>query len=133
MSAVSSVQLRVGFSNNSNLEDIARQRGITVPSSARDAPAAQQPQQPTKTIDSVVSQLSLHEMYDIIGHLKELAETKPDELRLLLISHPQIAEAIVQMQVSGATWWDVPYRAFSVFQVSNHKHVGSYILACRYR
>jgi hypothetical protein len=40
-------------------------------------------------------------MYDIVGHLKELAESKPDELRLLLISHPQIAEAIVQMQVGS--------------------------------
>jgi len=29
----------------------------------------------------------------------QVAETKPEELRLLLISHPQIAEAIVHMQV----------------------------------
>lgn len=54
-------------------------------------------------MESVLSYLSLHEMYDIISHLKELAESKPDELRLLLISHPQIAEAIVHMQVRAVS------------------------------
>ncbi len=83
-------RLRVGFSNNSGLEAIAKQRGLTITPNGGVT---------GKSLEGVMGQFSLPEMYDMIAHLKEVAETKPDELRLLLISHPQIAEAIVHMQV----------------------------------
>jgi hypothetical protein len=83
-------RLRVGFSNNSGLEAIAKQRGLTIlPGGGVTG----------KSLDGVLAQFSLPDMYDMIAHLKDVAENKPDELRLLLISHPQIGEAIVHMQV----------------------------------
>lgn len=82
-------KLRVGFSNNSGLEAIAKQRGLTVTPGGG----------VSKSLESVMAQFSVHEMHDMVAHLKEVAETRPEELRTLLISHPQIAEAIVHMQV----------------------------------
>ncbi len=82
-------KLRVGFSNNSGLEAIAKQRGLTVTPGGG----------VSKSLESVMAQFSVHEMYDMVAHLKEVAEARPEELRTLLISHPQIAEAIVHMQV----------------------------------
>eukprot|EP00624_Nannochloropsis_granulata_P000757 evm.model.NODE_12998_length_13939_cov_25.947701.2 len=83
-------RLRVGFSNNSGLEAIAKQRGLTITPNGGVT---------GKNLEEVLANFPLPDMYDMIAHLKEVAETKPEELRLLLISHPQIAEAIVHMQV----------------------------------
>jgi hypothetical protein len=83
-------QLRVGFPNNSNLEEIAKQRGI---------PTAPPPNTAMKSVEAAVGQLSMHEIYDIIAHFKDLAESKPEDLRHLLIMHPQVAEAVVHMQL----------------------------------
>jgi cleavage stimulation factor subunit 2 len=82
-------KLRVGFSNNSGLEAIAKQRGLTITPGGG----------VSKSLEAVMAQFSVHEMYDMVAHMKEVAEARPEELRTLLISHPQIAEAIVHMQV----------------------------------
>jgi len=56
-------RLRVGFSNNSGLEAIAKQRGLTITPNGGVT---------GKNLEGVLTQFSLPDMYDMIAHLKEV-------------------------------------------------------------
>lgn len=91
--------IRVNFSNNSHLENLAKQLGM-------DAGQPRQTQQPASQAQAAVSPgttlvadalkaLSKAEMYDIVAEFKERADKDPDEARRLLASHPQLPEAML--------------------------------------
>jgi hypothetical protein len=56
-------RLRVGFSNNSGLEAIAKQRGLTITPNGGVT---------GKNLEGVLAHFSLPDMYDMIAHLKEV-------------------------------------------------------------
>ncbi|CAM9100290.1 unnamed protein product [Ectocarpus fasciculatus] len=77
--------LRVNFSNNSSL-GAEQQRGEKAP-------------QQERTVKGVVMQMGLNEVWDIVSNMKQLVEKEPDKAKQMFVSHPQVAEALLHMQV----------------------------------
>ncbi|CAN0112288.1 unnamed protein product, partial [Ectocarpus sp. 8 AP-2014] len=77
--------LRVNFSNNSSL-GAEQQRGEKAP-------------QQERTVKGVVMQMGIYEVWDIVSNMKQLVEKEPDKAKQMFVSHPQVAEALLHMQV----------------------------------
>lgn len=39
---------------------------------------------------SVVSQMSAHEVYDVVSNMKQMVEKEPDKAKQMFVSHPQV-------------------------------------------
>jgi len=52
-----------------------------------------------KTISDVLDSMSLREMYEIMANMKKFVEDEPEKARLMLISYPNVTEALLEMQV----------------------------------
>lgn len=83
-------KLKVSYSNNSNLRDVARSIGLDV--SETDAFQRQE--------DKVISGLHLHEAWDVLDFVKRLAdEGTGEKARHLLEKYPQLIPALLQIEV----------------------------------
>eukprot|EP01041_Mallomonas_annulata_P002575 gene2575-5026_t len=83
-------KLRVSYSNNSNLKDIARAMG---------QPVQESYQSGGKTVESVVGAMKLTEIYDILEGMKNLIdEDRGHRARALLEAHPQLVPTFIEMQ-----------------------------------
>lgn len=38
----------------------------------------------------VVSQMSVHEVYDVVSNMKQMVEKEPDKAKQMFVSHPQV-------------------------------------------
>jgi len=74
-----------------------------VPSGGGAGPSAQPPPpQPThqpKTIAEILDKMSLREMYEIMSNMKKFVEDEPEKARLVLMSYPNVTEALLGMQI----------------------------------
>lgn len=43
-----------------------------------------------RTVKSVVMQMGVHEVYDVVSNMKQLAEKEPDKTKQMFVSHPQV-------------------------------------------
>ncbi len=85
-------KLRVSYSNNSNLKEMARQIGQDVD----DTPAGG-----AKNEFQAVSNLQLHEAWEVLDIMKKLAdEDKGEKAKALLDAYPNLASSLLQIQVS---------------------------------
>jgi hypothetical protein len=111
----------------SNLKDIARQIGQTVPSEGHNITSSSAthgnlpPDSANPTLNqfmsrqnveqTIINSLSLSEAWDILDLMKKLvmesenASTKGSKIRTLLETHPQIISAIYEIEVSMIAVW----------------------------
>jgi cleavage stimulation factor subunit 2 len=83
-------KLKVSYSNNSNLRDVARSIGLDV--SENDALQRHE--------EKVVTGLHLHEAWDVLDFVKRLAdEGTGAKARQLLEKYPQLIPALLQIEV----------------------------------
>lgn len=83
-------KLRVSYSNNSNLKDIAKSMGHVVPESYQSS---------GRTTQSVVGSLKLIETYDILEGMKKIIdEDRGHRARAILEAYPQLVPALIEMQ-----------------------------------
>mmetsp|Transcript_8838 Transcript_8838/g.9353 ORF Transcript_8838/g.9353 Transcript_8838/m.9353 type:complete len:250 (+) Transcript_8838:33-782(+) len=86
-------KLRVSYSNNSNLKDMARQMGQVVQDSYQSGNGS------GKDTEEVVASLKLHEAYDILEAMKRIVdEDSGERARTILEAHPQLVFALLQIQ-----------------------------------
>ena len=43
-----------------------------------------------RTVKSVVMQMGVHEVYDVVSNMKQLVEKEPDKAKQMFVSHPQV-------------------------------------------
>lgn len=43
-----------------------------------------------RTVKGVVSQMSAHEVYDVVSNMKQMVEKEPDKAKQMFVSHPQV-------------------------------------------
>lgn len=53
-----------------------------------------------RTVKGVVSQMSAHEVYEVVSNMKQLVEKEPDKAKQMFVSHPQVNE-----HVPGKCFW----------------------------
>jgi len=87
--------LGVNYSKKSNAQDLSSRQDA--PGIARSSSPAPPPQIPT--ISKVLDSMNLREMYEIIAKMKQFVENEPEKARLMLISFPNVTEAILGMQI----------------------------------
>ena len=91
-------RLRVNFSNSSHLEALAGKLGMDLSqqtSQRNQSNNQQQSSAGTQQVADALKGMSKGEMYDVIKHLKEIADRDPDEARRIISGHPQLPEAIL--------------------------------------
>ena len=106
--------LKVNFAQNSHLESLAQRLGMDLtPKNKSNKPAynSRPPDQrrrenreqipdeynSAETVSHAISELSKPEMYQILQKFKEVADKDQNAARTLLISHPQLPEAVLHM------------------------------------
>lgn len=83
-------KLRVSYSNNSNLKDIARSMG---------QPVQESYQSGGKSTESIISAMPLTEIHDILDGMKKIIdEDRGQRARALLEANPQLVPAFIEMQ-----------------------------------
>lgn len=88
-------KLRVSYSNNSSLKDVAREMGQEVHDSYQSGSVSRTP----KTTADVVNALKLDEAHDILAAMKHIVEEDGGaRAKMILEAHPQLVPALVHMQ-----------------------------------
>jgi cleavage stimulation factor subunit 2 len=82
-------QLRVNYSSNNSLTKAEKAA----------AAGGDEKSAPVRTVKNVVDSMSIHEVYDIVAGMKDFVEKEADQAKQMLTSHPQVAEALMLMQV----------------------------------
>eukprot|EP00607_Mallomonas_marina_P007849 CAMPEP_0182418942 /NCGR_PEP_ID=MMETSP1167-20130531/3325_1 /TAXON_ID=2988 /ORGANISM="Mallomonas Sp, Strain CCMP3275" /LENGTH=242 /DNA_ID=CAMNT_0024593441 /DNA_START=68 /DNA_END=796 /DNA_ORIENTATION=+ len=83
-------KLRVSYSNNSNLKDIARSMGQPVQDSYQSG---------SRTVETIITGMKLTEIHDILDGMKSLIdEDRGQRARALLEAYPQLVPALIEMQ-----------------------------------
>jgi len=87
-------ELRVSYSNNSNLKEVAREMGHVVQDSYQSGSS-----NVFKSTAEVVADLQLHEAHDILAAMKHIIEEDSGaRAKMILEAHPQLIPALVQIQ-----------------------------------
>lgn len=88
-------KLRVSYSNNSGLKDVAREMGHVVQDSYQSGSVTHAP----KTTADIVGALNLDEAHDILAAMKHIVEEDGGaRAKMILDAHPQLVAALIQIQ-----------------------------------
>lgn len=84
-------KLRVSYSNNGSLKDIAKQIGQVIP---------ENPYNNAPTIESVIQSYKLHELYDILESIKQLLDEDQGAYKVKAIfqQYPYLINALQEIQ-----------------------------------
>ena len=89
------LQLRVNYSSNSALTSEQGSSSMNNNNSSN-TNAAPSGSTATRTVASVVSNMSMHDIYDIVAHMKAFAEAEGAQAKQMLTSHPQVHSVLIQ-------------------------------------